>query len=138
MASSSCTGLLLHGAVHPLQEERGDGRPHPAVRGGGQARVGGGGAQLHDEGEGPPPSPEPCRWSDLRPFSFIRLWSAAGLPFLPELRHGPEGQRSGGGKLLHLQTLHPQEDRTEVRRQDRQQEVGLNADPPNQTLMQAL
>lgn len=77
----------------------------------------------------PPPSPEPCRWSDLRPFSFIRLWSAAGLPFLPELRHGPEGQRSGGGKLLHLQTLHPQEDRTEVRRQDRQQEVGLNADP---------
>ncbi|XP_011488331.1 ribosomal protein S6 kinase alpha-5 isoform X2 [Oryzias latipes] len=91
------SGLLLHGAVHPLQEERGDGRPHPAVRGGGQARVGGGGAQFHDE----------------------------GLPFLPELRHGPEGQRSGGGKLLHLQTLHPQEDRTEVRRQDRQQEYTM-------------
>ena len=48
---------------------------------------------------------------------------SSGLSFLHELWDGPEGQRFGRGKLLHLQAVHTQEDRTEIRSQDCQQEV---------------
>lgn len=49
--------------------------------------------------------------------------SSSGLSVLHELRDGPEGQRFGRGQLLHLQTVHAQKDGTDLRRQDRQQEV---------------
>lgn len=55
---------------------------------------------------------------------FFFLWT--GLTLLPELWDGPERQCSGRRKLLHLQTLHAQEDWTAVRCQNSQQEVRAN------------
>ena len=45
------SGLLFHGPLHLVQEECGDGRPHPAVWGLWEARLCCGGPQRHDEGK---------------------------------------------------------------------------------------